>query len=227
LEPDTSDLPQRLKAATRELHARAERSGVMAQLLKGHISAGAYVAMLRNLQAIYEAVEVALRVQGHEPLLETLARSAALAADLRAFAARSPAPARCPPFAPLPPTVALAPASPVATPALAPATLAYVARLQALQHTGAHRLWAHVYVRYLGDLHGGQILSRIVQERFAVPGSTHFYEFGDAQQVQALRTALRTRLATLSLDAQQANETVDEAVWAFEAHCQLFDQIER
>ncbi len=203
MDADASVLPQRLKAATHEWHARAERSGVMAQLLGGTISRDAYVGLLANLQALYAALETGLQNHAPEPLLSRLARSAALQADLTAFGAT------------------VAPALP-----LTPSTLAYVARLQSLGSAQAHRLWAHVYVRYLGDLHGGQILSRIVQERFALRGSTHFYEFGDAQAVQALRTALRQRLCNLGLDSGQANETVAEAVWAFEAHCKMFEQLQ-
>jgi heme oxygenase (biliverdin-producing, ferredoxin) len=205
LETPCSGLPQRLKAATRELHSRAERSGVMAQLLAGTVSRPAYVALLANLQAIYAALETALQTprlpqaENTTPLFQSLARSTVLAADLRAFGGPAPA--------------------------LVPATLAYVARLQSCGQAGAHRLWAHVYVRYLGDLHGGQVLSRLVQGHFGVPHSTHFYDFGDAAQVQQLRETLRGQLGSLPLSEQQRDDTVAEAVWAFVAHCELFDQL--
>lgn len=194
-------LPQRLKAATRELHARAERSGVMAELLAGTVSRGAYIALLANLQALYGALETAFgHATGERPNLAALSRSAALAADLHRFGASAPAPA--------------------------PATLDYAARLHALRDAGAHRLWAHAYVRYLGDLHGGQILSRMVRQRFAPVDATRFYDFGDDAQVRLLREGLRTQLAALRLDAAQTGEVVAEAVWAFEAHCRIFEQIQ-
>jgi heme oxygenase (biliverdin-producing, ferredoxin) len=198
---DASALPQRLKAATRELHARAERSGVMARLLAGTISRSAYVALLGNLHAIYAALEpVTDTAATGTSLFASLERSAALEADLCAFGA--------------------------ANPALVPATLEYVERLHALRATGAHRVWAHVYVRYLGDLHGGQVLSQRVRRLFAVPQGTNFYEFGDLDHVHGLRTRLRVRLAALQLDAGQADDVVAEATWAFEAHCRIFEQIQ-
>lgn len=196
MEADVETLPQRLKAATRELHARAERSGVMAALLAGTVERGAYVALLANLQAIYAALEAGL-----DPAhgLAALSRSAALDADLRAFGA--------------------APA------ALVPAAHDYVDRLHTLRGARAHRLWAHVYVRCLGDLHGGQILERLVRARFALADATRFYDFGDEARVRALREMVRARLASLALSPTQADEVVAEAVWAFEAHCRLFEQI--
>lgn len=196
MEADVETLPQRLKAATRELNARAERSGVMAALLAGTVERSAYVALLANLQAIYFALEAGLD-PAHD--LGALARSAALGADLRAFGAT--------------PT------------ALVPAACDYVDRLHTLRGASAHRLWAHVYVRCLGDLHGGQILERLVRARFALADGTRFYDFGDEAQVHALRTMLRARLASLALSPAQADEVVAEAVWAFEAHCRLFEQI--
>lgn len=198
MEHPGDSLPQRLKAATREWHARAERSGVMADLLSRTIGRTAYAALLANLQAIYGALESA---PGRPPALAPLDRRAALAADLRAFGD------------------AVVP--------VAPATRDYVRRLQSLHGPRAHRLWAHVYVRCLGDLHGGQILGRLVREHFGLdgPDGTRFYDFGDADRVGVLREALRTQLASLALNAAQADEVVAEAVWGFEAHCRIFEQI--
>ncbi len=199
-EQQTGALLQRLKADTRALHARAERAGVMAALLSGKVTRHQYVALLANLQAIYGALEASLEAQGTLTAMPALARSAALAADLRGFEA--------------------------APQTMVPATLEYVERLRAQSSADPHRLWAHVYVRYLGDLHGGQILSRLVQKHFADVDGTSFYDFGDDANVHALRTDLRTQLAALSLGVVQADDVVAEAVWAFEAHCQIFEQIQ-
>jgi heme oxygenase len=200
LEQPAGGLPQRLKAATREAHAHAERSGVMGALLAGSVARADYIALLANLSAIYRALEPALeRLAPRWPGFGALARTAALEADLRAFGA-GPTP-------------------------LAPATLGYVERLDALRGASAHRLWAHVYVRYLGDLHGGQILADRVRHRFALPDGTRFYDFGDAAQVQRLREGVRAQLASVRLDAAETDAVVAEAVWAFAAHCDLFEQI--
>jgi heme oxygenase (biliverdin-producing, ferredoxin) len=205
-------LADRLKSRTRELHQRAERSGVMGELLAGRLRPAAYVALLSNLSALYQALEAALDL--HAPALgrlgaalPALGRACALQDDLDSFARAGWA----------------APAA-----ALASATAVYVQRLRAIDAASAHRLIAHAYVRTLGDLHGGQILMRLVREAFALaPGEgTRFYEFGDAARVQALRNDFRMRLAAIELPPALADEVLAEACWSFEQHCWMFEQIE-
>ncbi len=196
-------LARRLKAETRELHVQAERSGVMADLLAGRITRSAYTALLVNLHALYQSLEAALdRHAGDEPLRSlwqpALRREAALRGDLESFSA---------------------------APASEPSTAAEY--LQRLASAAPHRLVAHAYVRYLGDLHGGQMLRALVQQRFGLTGAagTAFYDFGSDDAVLTLRRQLREALSALSLSDAQADEVVAEARWAFAAHCRLFEAI--
>ena len=53
-------LAARLKTETQGLHTLAERSGIMADLVRGRISLDRYCALLRNLQALYAALEAGL-----------------------------------------------------------------------------------------------------------------------------------------------------------------------
>lgn len=199
-------LAARLKAETRQLHTLAERSGVMADLLHGRLSLGAYCALLRNLQAIYAALEAGLDKHPTDARLwrPQLRRLQALAQDL----ARLDAAARW----------AEAP--------VAQATVAYLARLVAPAQTAPVLLLAHASVRYLGDLHGGQMLARLVRQRFGLdgPGGTNFYAFGDAVQVEALKRDLRAGLDALALTPQQTDAFVAEACEAFRRHQMLFEE---
>jgi heme oxygenase (biliverdin-producing, ferredoxin) len=209
---DPPALPQRLKTATRTWHARAERSGVMGALLQRRLGRPAYVALLRNLQAIYEALEGALeRLQPSLAALggglpAALRRGPALAADVHCLAA------------------AAVGAPPV------PAASEYARRLEALNADDAHLLLAHAYVRYLGDLHGGQVLRPLVRGLFGLASDAddgiRFYDFGDDATVAALRAEVRHRLGAARLNTAQADAVVAEAVWAFEAHCRLFEQLQ-
>lgn len=209
-------LAQRLRTRTATAHQRAERSPLMQALIGGRASPALYGRLLQQLLLLYEALEPRVAARHTHPWLAgawspALARRQALRADLMAFG--------------LGPAAAL------------PATAAYVDRLDALNHRAAladARLLAHVYVRHLGDLSGGQILRRVLSKAFAAhtpddperaaPGLS-FHDFGDAAHREALAQRLRAALAALPGSGPEADAAEDEAVWAFEQHLRLFEQI--
>lgn len=202
-------LAERLKQATQPLHTQAERAGLMGELLAGRIERRQYTTLLHHLHALYLALEQALAGWSDAPaswqaLWLRLQRSAALRADLAALQGDDTAPG-----------------------VLAPSLREYVQRLADTPPAQAHRLLAHAYVRYLGDLHGGQILARQVRRCFALAGDdgTRFYDFGSADEVQQLRQQLRTLLASAALTPQAQDEVVAEAVWAFATHVRLFEEL--
>lgn len=203
-------LGARLRDGTWDLHRRAEVAGAMAALLRGELPAAVYRELLVNLQALYSALEDALEAHATHPGLaplfdRRLHRSAALAADLASL----PAPSG-------------------ATAALRPAMVAYVARVAELAEQAPALLAAHAYVRYLGDLHGGQVLARRVRALPDLPPdvSTGFYDFGDAAAVSAQVRAFRAGLAALPADEAQTEALVAEARRGFEAHVALFEQLQ-
>ena len=205
-------LALRLKSETRALHTSAERSTFMRTLLRGQMSLPAYVALLRNLHAIYAALEPTLLRHAQRPaiapvLLPALWRGPSLVADLDALHGPSWA----------------------ANVALQPATDAYVNRIRELDASTPDLLLAHAYVRYLGDLSGGQMLRRIVAASMPVPGGhgTAFYEFGDAEQTHALTQAFRNGLARVVADPATVSALAAEARCAFELHSRLFDELAR
>ena len=208
-------LAERLRLETRELHAATERTGAMAALLAGRLSRPAYCAMLRNLRALYAALEAALLQHQHDAAIaplqaQTLQRTPALTSDL---------------------SVLHGPTWATELP-LQPAMASYVHRLQTLAQIASPAWVAHAYVRYLGDLHGGQILKRLVARGLGLreaAGSklagTQFHEFGDEAQVQALRQQLRHALAVLPVSAAEQDLIVAEARWAFVQHQRLFEAL--
>jgi heme oxygenase (biliverdin-producing, ferredoxin) len=202
-------LPERLRLETRDLHAAAERSGAMGALLHGALDLPRYRALLRNLLVIYVAMELALdacQAQPHvAPLrMPALFRSAALQQDLRALSE---------------------PTGETQAPVLA-ATTAYAQRLAHLASTGSPALAAHAYVRYLGDLHGGQALKRVVARSYALDdAATQFYEFGTEADVAEHRRVFRQALAALPATGEEADLIVAEARWAFEQHRLMFEQL--
>lgn len=205
---DTSTaLSATLRESTRQDHADAERAGLMPALLGGRLPRPAYAALLRNLQAIYGALEPALDAHATHPCIApiwqpALRRGAALSGDLST----------------------VTPAE-VGSATLAPATHAYVAHIQQLCHATPHLLVAHAYVRYLGDLSGGQVLARIVARAYGADVGVQFYDFGSAEQARALALAFRAALDALPLDADTAARIVEEAREAFARHRDLFNEL--
>lgn len=204
-------LAKRLRVETRELHRRAERTGVMLALLRGELDRSAYCALLRNLHDIYSALESALTQHARHPRvapihLPALFRQAALSRDLDALHGgrwRHDVHVQ-------------------------PATRRYVSRLHHVADEAPELLAAHAYVRYLGDLSGGQLLRPTVARMLALGGAdgARFYDFGPALEVATHAQRLRAGLDSIATDdAPTTAAIVAEAKLAFELHVQLFAEL--
>jgi len=205
-----SILARALRERTRALHTQAERSGLMQSLLRGEVDRAGYCALLRNLYEIYSALEAALvQHRSHAwiaPLALTgLARTPALAADLQALHGEG-----------------WADALPVRT-----ATRGYVERIHAIERRSPGLLAAHAYVRYLGDLSGGQVLRGTVCRCLGLSGEQGmaFYNFGVPEAAQWLRQHFRQGLGAIQADSEGVEQLVAEAQWSFRAHAELFLQL--
>lgn len=219
----STSLAESLKRETRLLHTQVERSDFMRRLLRGQMDLTGYCALLRNLHAIYASLEVALDRSSQLPLLASLCtaelrREPSLRHDLEALCGTG--------WQDIP---------------LQATTRRYVARLIGLAADQPELLVAHSYVRYLGDLNGGQLLGRIVRDSIVpqrpqlqaihsmaqsdIDSGTAFYSFGNAAETAALKQRYRDALDALSPDPATADAVVAEAVLAFELHSQLFAEL--
>ena len=203
-------LSERLRAETKDLHTAAERAGVMPALLRGELALERYCALLRNLHALYAALELALTrhaacAEVAPVFFPTLFRQASLADDLAMLHGTGWAERI----------------------SVQPATQAYVARLQHLATLQPALLAAHAYVRYLGDLNGGQMLRQIVVRSYALAteAGSSFYGFGDSAAVHSHRHAFRAGLAALAASPQRIDALVAEARSAFGRHVDLFVEL--
>lgn len=194
-----------------------------------------YLQLLHNLQPIYAVLEPLLEAHSSHAWLAPLwspamARLPALVADMADLQRLAPCDLG-PPQA---------------------ASLAYAHRLQRLltlpqgtaQHTShdakhnhtaqtrldeqVARLLAHAYVRYLGDLSGGQVLRRVVAKRLGLQGAqgTAFFDFGSTEQASALQQRWRQALAALPAHGAMADAALEEACWSFDQHVRLFRALE-
>jgi heme oxygenase len=196
-----------VRAATRELHAEAERAGFVRELLAGRATRSGYALWLRNLWPAYDALERALATApGGSPLAaladRRVMRAAQLEQDLEALAG----------------------AHWRGTLAAVPAADAYARRIRDAARTSVPRLAAHAYVRYLGDLNGGRVLRRIVSGTLGLDHTAlRFYAFdADAATLEAsYRAALRRTIAS-ALDSGAAAE---EATIAFRLNIEVAEAV--
>ena len=206
---ESSGLADRLRQATRALHAQAERSGIMRTLLTRRITRDDYCALLANLHAIYRAMENCFATHAQHayvlPIADPLLfRSASIEVDLFALHGAT---WRTDLF-------------------LARATLAYVARIETYTTSDIERVIAHAYVRYLGDLNGGQMLEPIVKKTLGLhdAAGTQFYRF-DVPDISEYALRYRASLDSLPVTWSRIGVIIEEAQWAFEQHIALFEEL--
>lgn len=195
-----------LRDATHALHTEAENSGFVNDLLKGRATRAGYVLWLRNLQPAYAAMERGLEALRPFPPFAALAkpevyRTAALERDLTALCGPSWRTAA----------------------ATLPAGDAYASRIAAIASDPA-RLAAHAYVRYLGDLNGGQVVGRMVARSLGLEiDALSFYAF--PADTAALEPAYRGALAESGRALGDAAPALEEAALAFRMNIALSDAV--
>ncbi|WP_370890256.1 heme oxygenase (biliverdin-producing) [Janibacter sp. GXQ6167] len=200
---DVLPLSRALKESTAAVHDEAEHSPFMGDLLAGRGSSANFIALTEQLWHIYDALERSIEATVdhhaitavHDP---RLARLAALEADLDH----------------------LSPGWRERADAL-PATRAYIERIQACADA-PHRLLAHHYTRYLGDLSGGQVIPTLITRHYGVTDGLSFYDFEAIGRVKPYKDGYRAALDAIELSEGERAEVLDEAVAAFRANSALF-----
>jgi heme oxygenase (biliverdin-producing, ferredoxin) len=198
---DPAPLSQELKSHTAAAHAEAEGSTFVAELMAGSLDAAALASLLAQSLVIYRAMEAALAGHAGDPKLggfidPKLARVAALEADMGFhFGAdweAQLADGRI---------------------GVVPATVAYADKLATVGRASIEFLLAHHYVRYMGDLSGGLIISRMVQRHYGIAeAGLNFYAFPEIPKPKPYKDAYRARL-----DATDFTRIQKDAILAFAA----------
>lgn len=203
----SSTVPASLSLAMRDgsraEHDAAEQSPFISELLAGRVDTDGYVDYLMRLQMIYTAIEDAVRAHREDPLVAAvydpaLERHRALAADLEHWAPGTRRQVN------------------------SAAAQAYQDRIARADWTGA--LVAHHYVRYLGDLSGGQAIGRMLDRAFGLGGAgLSFYDF--PMRPKPYKDAYRARLDELGLSSRENVRIVDEVKIAFGLNQAVFDEL--
>jgi heme oxygenase len=152
-----------LKELTAQQHKRAEGSGFIQRMLKRQMTNYEYYVFMSNQLMSYYVLEACATKKGIFNGIEEIKRSLKIAQDVSEFEAEHG-------FKPVKPLKS---------------TSKYMEYIENIS-TDSDRLLAHIYVRHMGDLSGGQIIKRFV------PGSGKFYEF--ETDVNELKEKLRAIL---------------------------------
>ena len=87
-------------------------------------------------------------------------------------------------------------------------------------------LLAHHYVRYLGDLSGGQVIARLVQRHYGVPDAgLHFYDFSLLGKAKVYKDAYRHQLDAVALSETERQDVLHRARQAFERTRRVFVEL--
>lgn len=211
--PEVSDvrLSEMLRKGTHALHVQAERSGIINDILRGRASRHGYTLLLRNLLPPYEAMETALELHKQSPgacafARPELFRSHALRHDLDQLCGvnwRETLP-------------------------VLPAARSYAARILDANEGNGIRLLGHAYARYLGDLSGGQILSRLLAKTFAMDSSAlSFYAFPGINDISRFKDQCRDTLDREIVAADAKAAVVQEAKAAFSCNIALSEAVQQ
>ncbi len=186
---------RRLHARIGAAHHQAEGMTFSRSLLDGQASPLQLAALIRAIAPAYALIEAqgpllsaALGAEGF-PWAD-LARSQALVEDVRMLAA--------------------VPATPASV-----AARFWLEHLQRLAQQAPHRFMAHVYVRYGGDLSGGQQLAEQANAILAGQGlpPLHFWQFAPA--IAELKQVLHDAIERMDLSEDEEAELLEESVIAF------------
>jgi heme oxygenase (biliverdin-producing, ferredoxin) len=210
----SSDLATQLREGTKHSHTTAENTAFMKCFLKGIVEKEPFRKLIANLYCVYSALEAELLRYSSHPVLgliyfPELNRKANLEKDLAFYYGEDWQNQIV----------------------VSQEGKAYVARIQELASTEPSLLVAHAYVRYMGDLSGGQSLKKIVRSALNLPADqgTGLHEFEQLPTVEAMRAfkaKYRDALNSLPVDDTLAAKIVEEANYAFALNRNVVHELE-
>jgi heme oxygenase len=172
-----------LKELTHQAHKDAETSPFVKILFSGKINPQLYATYLKNQHPQYEILEVCAMPHGLLTGLPDIRRAPAINADYVELWEDQEHP-----------------------PDILPVVDRYIKYILSIKDD-PKKLMAHLYVRHMGDLAGGQMIAK------RVPGSGKYYQF---ENPDALKIAIRERLS---------DDMADEAKLCFQFAKEFFEEM--
>ena len=172
-----------LKELTKEVHQQAERQDFVKILMSGSIDRDLYATFLYNQHALYNLLEVCAMSHGLLNEFKEIRRAPHILADFQELWSKEE------------------------MPQLTQSTENYLRHMMTIKDD-PNKLMAHIYVRHMGDLSGGQMIKK------KVPGKGSMYEFeGD---VKSIKETIRSKTD---------DSMADEARLCFQYATDLFKEL--
>jgi len=174
-----------LKDLTHAAHKSAETKPFVKILFSGKINPTLYATFLKNQHPCYEILEVCAMRHGLLNDFPEIRRAPAILSDY----------------------IELWGQGNTDQPKMCSVVNEYIQYILSISHD-PQKLMAHIYVRHMGDLSGGQMIAK------RVPGSGKYYQFGD--NPDSVKERIRTKLD---------DSLADEAKVCFDFAAKLFEQM--
>ena len=171
-----------LRDLTHDAHKAAETQPFVKILFSGNIDPKLYATFLKNQHPCYDILEAYAMMAGVLTGLPDIRRAGKINADFLELWKEEQ------------------------EPAIVPAVKRYMDHIVSIKDD-TKKLMAHVYVRHMGDLAGGQMISK------RVPGSGTMYQFEDPD---GLKAAIRERIS---------DDMADEAIICFGFATDMFKEM--
>jgi len=194
-----------MRERTRALHGRAERTGVVREMLAGTVTRYRYALYLRNLLPAYVELERALDRHRDSAAIRPIAypqlrRADPLRADLRCLCGEQ--------------WMRLLPQL--------DAGRLYAERVRDASHGEGHGLIAHAYTRYLGDLNGGAVLSRVLARTLGLEAAAlAFYQYPTVADRVAFLAVVRQAFDQAGAVVREPASVLQEVEAAFACNIDL------
>ncbi|SDD35558.1 biliverdin-producing heme oxygenase [Rhodococcus tukisamuensis] len=203
-------LAERIRTETDAAHRNTEQSRFVGDLLAGKLTPAAHAALIGQTYLVYLALEAAGRAKASDPVAapfigEELLRTEALEADLEFL---------------------LGDGWREQVTAL-PATARYIERIDEVAYDSSTGFVAHHYIRYMGDLSGGQIIRRMLERAYGYTvDGLRFYIFDQIEKPKVYKDEYRAKLDAAPLSEQEQRQLIDEVNLAYQLNGDLFAALE-
>lgn len=207
---DDNGFSARIRSETEAAHQETNQSPFVGALLDGELRPEGYAALLAQTYLVYAKLEEAGRTHCQDELIapflaSELLRVPALEADLEFL--RGPNWRET--IAPL------------------PATQEYLERLGEVAFDQPVEFLAHHYIRYIGDLSGGQIVRRKLERAYGYrTDGLRFYTFDDIPKPKPFKDSYRAKLDSAPLSEQDRKRLIVEVHLAYRLNGRLFADLE-